>query len=117
MIGTRVDRQSLHDIFIVMNQYGILNGLLAGFTALIRSAYENEGLAKSILDAILCSIIGTFVFSLPVFDGYLDAHPKAAFIVCIVIGVVGAKLIITTLRTSFSVAIAQLNPLNWFKKK
>lgn len=112
----QVDRQTLHDVFSLAYQYGIMHGLLAGFTALIRGAYESEGLIKTLLDAALCAVIGTFVFSLPILDNYLIEHPRAGLMVCIIIGVVGAKLIITTLRDSFSTAIKQLNPLTWFKK-
>ena len=115
-VKPNVDRQNAQAIFTFMQQYGILHGLLAGLTALIRGAYESEGLAKALLDAALCAIIGLFVFSMPVMDGYLIIYPNAGFVVCIVVGVVGAKLIITTLRDSFSAAIAQLNPLRWFKK-
>lgn len=115
-LESEVDRQTLHDVFVIAYQYGILNGLLAGFTALIRSAYENEGLLKSLLDAALCTVIGTFVFDLPILDSYLATNPHSALIVCIVIGVVGANMIITTLRDTFSAAIRQLNPLTWFRK-
>lgn len=115
-MDTKVDRQTIQVIFLFMQQYGLLHGLLAGLTALIRGAYESEGLGKALLDAALCTVIGTFVFSLPILDGYLVNHPNAGFVVCIVIGVVGAKLIITTLRDSFSAAIKQLNPLTWFRK-
>lgn len=113
---SQVDRQTLHDVFAIAYQYGIVHGLLAGLTALIRGAYESEGLVKSLLDAALCAVIGTFVFSLPILDTYLIEHPRSALVVCLVIGIVGAKLIITTLRDSFSAAIKQLNPLTWFKK-
>lgn len=118
MIGLerQVDRQTLHDVFAIAYQFGIMHGLLAGLTALIRGAYESEGLVKSLLDAALCTVIGTFVFSLPILDSYLVTHPRAGLVVCIVIGIVGAKLIITTLRDSFSAAVKQLNPLTWFKK-
>ncbi|WJN63775.1 holin [Erwinia phage Fougasse] len=114
--GYKVDRQTIQAIFVFMHQYGILHGLLAGLVALIRGAYESEGLGKALLDAALCCVIGTFVFSLPILDGYLVNHPNAGFVACIVIGVVGAKLIITTIRDSFTAAIKQLNPLTWFKK-
>lgn len=112
----KVDRQTLHDVFALAYQYGIMHGLLAGLTALIRGAYESEGLVKALLDAALCTVIGTFVFSLPIMDSYLAEHPRAGLVVCIVIGIVGANLIITTLRDTFSAAIKQLNPLTWFKK-
>jgi len=116
MNGKQMDRQTLQAILIIAQQYGLLHGLLAGLTALIRGAYENEGLGKALLDAALCALIGTFVFSLPLLDSYLHEHPNAALIICIVIGIVGAKLIITTIRDSFIAAIKQLNPLTWFKK-
>lgn len=116
MNGKEMDRQTLQAILIIAQQYGLLHGLLAGLTALIRGAYENEGLGKALLDAALCALIGTFVFSLPLLDSYLSEHPNAALIICIVIGIVGAKLIITTIRDSFIAAIKQLNPMTWFKK-
>lgn len=112
----KLDRQALQAILIFAQQYGLLHGLLAGLTALIRGAYESEGFAKTLLDATLCALIGTFVFSLPLLDGYLKDHPNSALAVCIIIGVVGAKLIITTLRDSFVAAIKQLNPMTWFRK-
>jgi lambda family phage holin len=113
----KLDRQTIQMIASFLNQYGVFHGLLAGLTALIRGAYENEGRAKRLLDALLCTLIGTFVFSLPLLDTYLVDHPKAALVICIVVGIVGANLIITTMRETFTAAIKQLNPLNWFKKK
>ncbi|HEI0612424.1 TPA: phage holin family protein [Escherichia coli] len=113
----KLDRQTIQMIASFLNQYGVFHGLLAGLTALIRGAYENEGRVKRLLDALLCTLIGTFVFSLPLLDTYLVDHPKAALVICIVIGIVGANLIITTMRETFTAAIKQLNPLNWFKKK
>lgn len=99
-----------------MHQYGFFHGLLAGLTALIRGAYESEGLGKALLDAALCTVIGTFVFSFPGFSGIFQEHPEYALVAAIVVGVIGANLIITTIRDSFTAAIKQLNPLNWFKK-
>lgn len=110
-----MDRQTLQTILMFAQQYGLLHGLLAGLTALIRGAYESEGLAKALLDAALCALIGTFVFSLPFLDAVLIPHPNAALVLCIVIGIVGAKLLITTVRDSFVVAVKQLNPLTWFR--
>lgn len=115
-LESKLDRQTLQTIFILAQQYGLLHGLLAGFTALIRGAYESEGLGKALLDAALCAVIGTFVFSLPLLESYLPEHPNAALVICIVIGIVGAKLIIVTIRDCFVAAIKQLNPLTWFKK-
>jgi uncharacterized membrane protein YgdD (TMEM256/DUF423 family) len=59
----KMERQTLQMIWDAMHQYGVAHGLLAGLTALIRGAYESEGLAKAILDAALCSLIGVFAFS------------------------------------------------------
>ena len=115
-MDNNVERHTIQTIILVMQQYGLLHGLLAGFTALIRGAYESEGTGKTLLDAALCAVIGTFVFSTPFLEDYLKEHPNAALVICIVIGVVGAKLIITTVRDSFTAAIKQLNPTNWFKK-
>lgn len=115
-MDNNVERQTLQAIISFMQQYGLLHGLLAGFTALIRGAYESEGLGKALLDALLCAVIGTFVFSTPFLEDYLAEHPNAALVICIVIGIVGAKLIITTARDSFTAALKQLNPATWFKK-
>lgn len=111
-----MDRLTFQMIWDSMHQYGVLHGLLAGLTALIRGAYEKEGLLKAILDALLCVVIGTFVFSLPGFVGIFKDEPRYATIAAMVIGLIGANLIITTIRDCFTAAIKQLNPLNWFKK-
>lgn len=113
---TKLDRHTIQTIIQIAQQFGLLHGLLAGLTALIRGAFESEGFAKTLLDAALCSMIGTFVFSLPFIDVYLKDHPNAALIICIIIGVVGAKVIITTVRESFVAAVKRLNPMTWFKK-
>lgn len=112
----KMERQTLQMIWEYMHQYGLLHGLLAGLTALIRGAYEKEGLSKALLDAALCVVIGTFVFSLPGFEGIFTEHPRYATVAAMVIGIIGAQLIITTVRDCFTAAIKQLNPLNWFKK-
>lgn len=111
-----MDRQTFQMVWEAMHQYGVLHGLLAGLTALIRGAYEKEGLMKAILDALLCVVIGTFVFSLPGFVDIFKDEPRYATIAAMVIGLIGANLIITTIRDCFTAAIKQLNPLNWFKK-
>lgn len=111
-----MDRQTFQMVWEAMHQYGVLHGLLAGLTALIRGAYEKEGLMKAILDALLCVVIGTFVFSLPGFVDIFHDEPRYATIAAMVIGLIGANLIITTIRDCFTAAIKQLNPLNWFKK-
>lgn len=115
-LEARLDRQTLQMVMSLLQQYGVFHGLLAGLTALIRGAYENEGRMKRVLDALMCAVIGTFVFSMPLLEEYLKDHPRGALIVCIVIGIVGANLIITTVRDTFTAAVKQLNPLNWFKK-
>lgn len=112
-----MDRQYLQDLLHTLQQFGIFHGLLAGLTALIRGAYEKEGWSKAFLDAALCVIIGTLVFYIPFLDEYLVEHPRHAATAAVVIGVVGANLIITTVRDSFVAALKQMNPLNWFKKK
>ena len=112
-----MDRQQLQDLLHALQQFGIFHGLLAGLTALIRGAYEKEGVSKALLDAALCVIIGTLVFYIPMLDEYLAEHPRHAADAVVVIGVVGAQIIITTVRDSFVAAIKQLNPLTWFKKK
>lgn len=111
-----MERQTLQYIISIMYQYGVLHGLLAGVTALIRGAYESEGLAKALLDAALCVVIATFVFYIPGLEDILKEHPTRAWFVATVIGIIGANLIITTIRDSFKAAIKQLNPLTWFKK-
>lgn len=111
-----MEKYTLQAVLLFMHQHGILHGLLAGLAALIRGAYESEGLAKALLDAALCTLIGTFVFYLPASESYFSTHPGHALVASIVIGVVGARLIIDTVRDSFSAAIKQLNPLTWFKK-
>ena len=113
----KLERQTIQALIAFLNQYGVFHGLLAGLTALIRGAYENDGSGKRLLDAALCALIGVFVFSLPLLDSYLQEHPRGAFVVCIIIGVVGANLIITTVRDTFTAAVKQLNPMTWFKKK
>lgn len=114
--GTKLDRQTLQYVVSLMHQYGIFHGLLAGLTALIRGAYESEGLYKSCLDALLCCLIGTFVLHLPFVGTFFTDDPYRAYIAATVIGIVGANLIITTVRDSFIAALKQLNPLTWFKK-
>ena len=111
-----MERQTLQMIISLMYQYGVFHGLLAGLTALIRGAYEAEGLGKALWDAALCVVIGTFVMYLPGFETVADEHPKAAIIGAMVIGIIGANLIISTIRDCFTAAIKQLNPLTWFKK-
>lgn len=111
-----MDRQSFQAIWDLMHQYGILHGLLAGLTALIRGAYEKEGLSKALLDAALCVVIGTFVLSFPGFETMFEGHPSRAVFASMLIGIIGAQLIITTVRDCFTSAIKQLNPTNWFKK-
>lgn len=104
-------------VWNLMHEYGIFHGLLAGLTALIRGAYEKEGLGKALLDAALCVVIGTFVFSFPGFVDIFNDRPEYATIAAMVVGIIGANLIITTIRDCFTAAIKQLNPSNWFKKK
>lgn len=111
-----MDRLTFQMIWDSMHQYGVLHGLLAGLTALIRGAYESEGLSKAILDALLCCIIGVFAFHVAATFDTFKANVTMQLVLAIVIGVVGANLIITTVRESFTAAIKQLNPLNWFKK-
>lgn len=111
-----MDRQTLADMWELMRQYGILHGMLAGVTALIRGAYESEGLAKAILDAMMCSLIGVFAFQIAgTFETFSD-NVTLQLVVAMAIGVIGANLIITTVRDSFTAAMKQLNPANWFKK-
>lgn len=112
----KMDRQSFQMVLDLMYQHGVMHGLLAGLTALIRGAYEAEGLRKALLDAALCVVIGTFVFSIPGFETMFEEHPRRAIIASMVIGIIGANLIITTIRDTFTGALKQLNPLNWFKK-
>lgn len=111
-----MDRQHLQQFMDMLQQFGVFHGLLAGLTALIRGAYESEGFTKALLDASLCVIIGTSIFYTPMLDSYLYENPKHALAVSIVVGVVGAKLIITTIRETLTAALKQLNPLNWFRK-
>lgn len=111
-----MDRQTLQMVWEYMHQYGVLHGLLAGLTALIRGAYESEGLWKAILDALLCSLIGVFAFQIAGTYVAFTTNVTMQLVLAMAIGVVGANLIITTVRDSFSAAIKQLNPLNWFKK-
>lgn len=112
-----MERSSIQAVWDLMAQFGILHGLLAGLTALIRGAYEKEGLTKALLDALLCVVIGTFVFSMPGFVEIFQDEPRYATIAAMVIGIIGANLIITTIRDCFTIALKQLNPANWFKKK
>lgn len=112
----KVDRQDIQAIFVFMHQYGVWHGLLAGLTALIRGAYESEGLSKALLDATLCSLIGLFAFQVAGTFETFTTNVTMQLVLAIVIGVIGANLIITTVRESFSGAIKQLNPLTWFKK-
>lgn len=115
-MDAKLDRQTLQYVVSVMHQYGLLHGLLAGFVALIRGAYESEGLSKALLDAALCTVIATFAFH---FAGTYESFANNVtwqLILAMVIGVVGANLIITTVRDSFVAALKQLNPLTWFKK-
>lgn len=115
-MDVKLDRQTLQTVISFMHQYGLLHGLLAGFTALIRGAYEAEGLSKAILDALLCCLIGVFAFHFAgTFETFVE-HVTYQLMLAIVIGVVGANLIITTVRDSFVAAIKQLNPLTWFRK-
>lgn len=111
-----MDRQTLHNVFALAYQYGVDHGLLAGLTALIRGAYESEGFAKAILDAALCSLIGVFAFQVAGSFDTFNNNVTYQLILAMGIGVVGANLIITTVRDSFVAAIKQLNPLTWFKK-
>lgn len=111
-----MERQTIQTVLVFLHQYGLLHGLLAGFTALIRGAYEKEGLGKALLDALFCAVIGTFVFSLPGFVSMFKETPEYALFAAIAIGVIGANLIITTVRDCFTAALKQLNPLSWFKK-
>lgn len=114
--GKLMDRQTLQMFVDLMHQYGFFHGLLAGITALIRGVYEREGLGKSLLDATFCVVLGTFVFSFPGFVGLFKERPEFAPIGAIVVGVVGAKLLITTIRDFFKIVVDQINPLNWFRK-
>lgn len=111
----KMDRQWSY-LISLMHQYGAHEGLLAGLTALIRGAYESEGLKKALLDAALCCVIGTFVFKFPGLEQTFNENPNGALIAAIVIGVIGANLIITTIRESFVAAVKRLNPATWFRK-
>lgn len=113
---SQVDRQTIQTIIGLMHQYGLLHGLLAGFTALIRGAYESEGFAKALLDAALCCLIGVFAFHVAGTYETFSSNVTWQLMLAIFIGVVGANLIITTIRDCFVAAIKQLNPLTWFKK-
>lgn len=112
----QMERQTIQMLIGLMHQYGLLHGLLAGLTALIRGAYESEGLSKALLDALLCCLIGTVVFHFMNSFTSFTTNPTYLLIGAIVIGVVGANMLITTVRDSFVAAIKQLNPLTWFKK-
>lgn len=111
-----MDRQTFQMVWEYMHQYGVLHGLLAGLTALVRGAYESEGLWKAILDALLCSLIGLFAFHVAATFETFQSNVTMQLVLAMVLGVVGANLIITTVRDCFTAAIKQLNPLNWFKK-
>ena len=111
-----MERLSIQMFLDLMHQYGVWHGLLAGLTALIRGAYESEGLSKALLDATLCSLIGLFAFQVADTFETFTTNVTMQLVLAIVIGVIGANLIITTVRESFSGAIKQLNPLTWFKK-
>ena len=111
-----MERLSIQMFLDLMYQYGVWHGLLAGLTALIRGAYESEGLSKALLDATLCSLIGLFAFQVAGTFETFTTNVTMQLVLAIVIGVIGANLIITTVRESFSGAIKQLNPLTWFKK-
>lgn len=115
-MDNKMERHTFQMIWEAMNQYGVAHGLLAGLTALIRGAYESEGLLKAILDAALCSLIGVFAFQVAGSFETFTTNVTMQLILAMGIGVVGANLIITTVRDSFTSAIKQLNPLNWFKK-
>ncbi|AWN08657.1 holin/anti-holin [Erwinia phage Faunus] len=115
-LEAKLDRQTFQAVWDMMHQYGVLHGLLAGVTALIRGAYESEGLAKALLDALLCAVIGVFAFQFAGTFETFTTNITMQLILAMVIGVVGANLIITTVRESFVAAIKQLNPTNWFKK-
>lgn len=111
-----MDRQTFQYILSLLHQYGLLHGLLAGLVALIRGAYESEGIAKALLDAMLCCVIGVFAFQVAgTFDTF-QSNITMQLILAMVIGVVGANLIITSVRDCFTSALKQLNPLTWFKK-
>lgn len=112
-----MERQTLQAIIAFLQQYGLLHGLLAGLVALIRGAYEKDGLGKAIFDAALCVVIASFVWAMPGFEKLAEESPNVGVIASIVIGIIGANLIITTVRDCFTAAIKQLNPLNWFRKK
>lgn len=112
----KMERISFQMLWDLMHQYGVFHGLLAGVTALIRGAYESEGLAKALLDAMLCCVIGVFAFQVAgTFDTF-QSNVTMQLILAMVIGVVGANLIITSVRDCFTSALKQLNPLTWFKK-
>ena len=92
----QMERQTLQVIWDAMHQYGVAHGLLAGLVALIRGAYESEGLAKAILDASLCCLIGVFAFQVAgSFDAFRE-NVTYQLILAMGIGVVGANLIIST---------------------
>ena len=112
----KMDRQTIQVFWEAMHQYGVLHGLLAGFTALIRGAYESEGVLKAILDAMLCCLIGVFAFQVAGTFETFTTNVTMQLVLAMAIGVVGANLIITTVRDCFTAALKQLNPLNWFKK-
>lgn len=111
-----MERISFQMLWDLMHQYGVFHGLLAGLTALIRGAYESEGIAKALLDAMLCCVIGVFAFQVAgTFDTF-QSNITMQLILAMVIGVVGANLIITSVRDCFTSALKQLNPLTWFKR-
>lgn len=115
-LENKVDRQTLQMVWEYMHQYGVFHGLLAGLTALIRGAYESEGIAKALLDTMLCCVIGVFAFQVAETFDTFQSNITMQLILAMVIGVVGANLIITSVRDCFTSALKQLNPLTWFKK-
>lgn len=116
IMEAKLDRQTLQTVVSFLHQYGLLHGLLAGFTALIRGAYESEGFGKACLDALLCSLIGVFAFHVAgTYETFIE-HQTWQLVLAMFIGVVGANLLITTVRDSFTAAVKQLNPISWFKK-
>lgn len=108
-----MDKQSIVDF---VQQDGVYHGLLSGLAAFIRSTYEENGFRKSLLDTMFCILLGSFVFSFPGFDKAVAGSRDAAIILAMAIGMIGTSVITNTVRDSFTTAMAQLNPLNWFKK-
>lgn len=112
----QMERHALQVILDFMYQYGVWHGLLAGIVALIRGAYESEGLGKAILDSMLCAVIGLFAFQIAGSFETFQQNVTMQLVLAMVIGVVGANLIITSVRDCFKAALNQLNPTTWFKK-